>query len=194
MESKTLPGIKPQDFKNSLLNFFIIFRAVNGFGNQRQVKVGSISYTLKAVSPTGQEISQSLRKWISRPDKLLKCGFIFICSCQDIDLVLMGLIVNISKILIICWSIVWSATIFSTGALLDFKIFIGLVGFKTIQSLWFIPTVAACVFIIWAIGCFIILICCWVITLKKDPKEIKDDSSLDPDIKELLNRYAPKPK
>ena len=112
-----------------------------------------------------------------------------------------GLIMNISKVLIICWSIVWSATIFSAGTLLNFKIFIGLVGLKTIKSGWFILTVATYVFIIWAFGCSIILIGYWAFTRKKEinienkkDEPVAKKSDLDPDIQELLNKLAQKPK
>ena len=105
-----------------------------------------------------------------------------------------GLIMNISKVLIASWSIVWSATIFSTGTLVDFKIFIGLVGFKTIQSGWFIPTVATYVFIVWAAGCSLILIGCWAITRKKEINIENKKDDLDPDIQELLDKLSQKPK
>ena len=74
---------------------------------------------------------------------------------------------SISKILIICWSFVLSVTIFATYDLITFKLFVRLFGRMSRGSLWdFMLASTIHMFIVWVVGCSIILIGCWVVDRK----------------------------
>jgi len=100
---------------------------------------------------------------------------------------------SIPKILTICWSIVWSVTIFTTYDLLTYKIFMKFFGNVPRGSWWrFISTTAILVFVVWAVGCFVILITCWGINKNKTIETKNNPTKKSKDISPLAQEYLDK--